>query len=63
MSALKLRIEVQKFRLSAPFVPGQLCDVMDLDGPIFLAQDRTPSMTYRNGGAWSDENVWGGARA
>jgi L-Ala-D/L-Glu epimerase len=37
--------------------------VMDLDGPIFLAQDRTPSMTYHNGSAWSDENVWGGTRA
>src|SRR3546814_1212938 len=25
------------------FVPGQFCDVVDLDGPIFLRQDRTRS--------------------
>ena len=28
---------------------GQLCDVVDLDGPIFLAKDRTPGMTYVDG--------------
>jgi L-Ala-D/L-Glu epimerase len=49
--------------MAPAFVLGQLCDVMDLDGPIFLAQDRTPSMTYHNGSAWSGENVWGGTRA
>ena len=43
MSALKLRIEVQKFRLSAPFVPGQLCDVMDLDGPYFWPRIARPA--------------------
>jgi L-alanine-DL-glutamate epimerase-like enolase superfamily enzyme len=45
------------------FVVGQLCDVVDLDGPIFLAKDRTPSMTYINGNAWSGEQVWGGSHA
>jgi L-alanine-DL-glutamate epimerase-like enolase superfamily enzyme len=45
------------------FVLGQLCDVVDLDGPIFLAQDRTPSMTYANGTAWSGDNVWGATHA
>ncbi|MDB6098187.1 MAG: enolase superfamily enzyme related to L-alanine-DL-glutamate epimerase [Gammaproteobacteria bacterium] len=45
------------------FVLGQLCDVVDLDGPIFLAQDRTPSMTYTDGNAWSGEHVWGGPSA
>jgi L-alanine-DL-glutamate epimerase-like enolase superfamily enzyme len=47
--------------MAPAFVLGQLCDVVDLDGPIFLAQDRTPSMTYANGSAWSGEHVWGGA--
>ncbi len=45
------------------FVVGQLCDVVDLDGPIFLAKDRTPSITYTNGNVWSGEQVWGGSHA
>jgi L-alanine-DL-glutamate epimerase-like enolase superfamily enzyme len=45
------------------FVIGQLCDVVDLDGPIFLAKDRTPSITYTNGNVWSGEHVWGGSHA
>jgi L-alanine-DL-glutamate epimerase-like enolase superfamily enzyme len=49
--------------MAPAFVLGQLCDVVDLDGPIFLAQDRTPSMTYTNGSAWSGEHVWGGTHA
>jgi L-Ala-D/L-Glu epimerase len=49
--------------MAPAFVLGQLCDVVDLDGPIFLAQDRTPGMTYANGSAWSGEHVWGGAQA
>ena len=47
--------------MAPAFVLGQLCDVVDLDGPIFLAQDRTPNMTYTNGMAWSGDDVWGGA--
>ena len=43
------------------FILGQLCDVVDLDGPIFLAQDRTPAVTYREGMIWVDEAVWGRA--
>jgi L-Ala-D/L-Glu epimerase len=49
--------------MAPAFVLGQLCDVVDLDGPIFLAKDRTPSMTYTNGNAWSGEQVWGGTHA
>jgi L-alanine-DL-glutamate epimerase-like enolase superfamily enzyme len=49
--------------MAPAFVLGQLCDVVDLDGPIFLAKDRTPSMTYTNGNAWSGEQVWGGPHA
>jgi L-Ala-D/L-Glu epimerase len=49
--------------MAPAFVLGQLCDVVDLDGPIFLAKDRTPSMTYVNGNAWSGEQVWGGTHA
>jgi L-alanine-DL-glutamate epimerase-like enolase superfamily enzyme len=49
--------------MAPAFVLGQLCDVVDLDGPIFLAADRTPSMTYVNGRAWSDDTVWGATHA
>jgi L-alanine-DL-glutamate epimerase-like enolase superfamily enzyme len=49
--------------MAPAFVLGQLCDVVDLDGPIFLAKDRTPSMTYTHGNAWSGEQVWGGTHA
>jgi L-alanine-DL-glutamate epimerase-like enolase superfamily enzyme len=48
--------------MAPAFVLGQLCDVVDLDGPIFLAQDRRPSMTYADGMAWIGDDVWGGAR-
>jgi L-alanine-DL-glutamate epimerase-like enolase superfamily enzyme len=49
--------------MAPAFVLGQLCDVVDLDGPIFLAKDRTPGMTYSKGSAWSSEQVWGGTHA
>jgi L-alanine-DL-glutamate epimerase-like enolase superfamily enzyme len=45
--------------MAPAFVLGQLCDVVDLDGPIFLARDRTPGMTYVDGAAWSGDDVWG----
>ena len=41
------------------FVLGQICDLVDLDGPTFLARDRTPSVTYENGKLWSGPAVWG----
>ena len=49
--------------MAPAFVLGQLCDVVDLDGPIFLAQDRTPGMTYADGTAWSGDDVWGATHA
>jgi L-alanine-DL-glutamate epimerase-like enolase superfamily enzyme len=45
------------------FVVGQLCDVVDLDGPIFLKRDRTPAATYADGRIWCSEDLWGGAAA
>ncbi len=45
------------------FVLGQVCDIADLDGPIFLKEDRSPSMIYRDGAAWCDERVWGAQAA
>lgn len=41
------------------FVLGQLCDIVDLDGPTFIAADRRPAVAYRDGLAWCPETVWG----
>ena len=41
------------------FVLGQLCDLVDLDGPTFLAQDRQPAVRYEAGKLWSGPEVWG----
>ncbi len=48
--------------MAPAFVLGQLCDVVDLDGPIFLQHDRVPAMTYTDGNAWSGDEVWGAAQ-
>jgi L-alanine-DL-glutamate epimerase-like enolase superfamily enzyme len=49
--------------MAPAFVLGQLCDIVDLDGPIFLTQDRTPSMSLADGTAWCGDDVWGGREA
>lgn len=41
------------------FVLGQLCDIVDLDGPVFLKQDRAPSVRYEDGRIWCGDEVWG----
>jgi L-alanine-DL-glutamate epimerase-like enolase superfamily enzyme len=41
------------------FILGQLCDVVDLDGPIFLSADRTPSAIYADGKIRCGEEIWG----
>jgi L-Ala-D/L-Glu epimerase len=45
------------------FVLGQLCDVVDLDGPIFLSRDRTPGARYADGRIQCGEEIWGSGRA
>ncbi len=42
------------------FVLGQLADLVDLDGPTFLAEDRTPSVRYNDGLLHAGPEVWGG---
>ncbi|MGH8282582.1 MAG: dipeptide epimerase [Gammaproteobacteria bacterium] len=41
------------------FVLGQLCETVDLDGPIPLKSDRSPGATYENGHIWCSSAVWG----
>jgi hypothetical protein len=38
---------------------GQLCDVVDLDGPLLLAGDRTPAVSCQRGEIAGSEQVWG----
>lgn len=45
--------------MAPAFIVGQLCDIVDLDGPIFLAGDRKPSIEYVDGDAWCGEAIWG----
>ena len=45
--------------MAPAFVVGQLCDIVDLDGPTFLKQDRAPSSVYERGTVWSGAEVWG----
>ncbi|MCW6531036.1 dipeptide epimerase [Sphingomonas lycopersici] len=45
--------------MAPSLVLGQLCDICDLDGPIFLKEDRNPGIVYQDGTAWCDERVWG----
>jgi L-alanine-DL-glutamate epimerase-like enolase superfamily enzyme len=42
------------------FVLGQLCDVVDLDGPISLVSDVSPTVDYTGGLLFSPPEVWGG---
>ncbi|MBS0366040.1 MAG: dipeptide epimerase [Proteobacteria bacterium] len=45
------------------FVLGQLCDIVDLDGPIFIAHDPPPTVSYEHGYLSCPPAVWGGGRA
>jgi L-alanine-DL-glutamate epimerase-like enolase superfamily enzyme len=44
---------------AAGFVVGQLCEVVDLDGPIILAEDRKPSVRYHDGCVSCPDGLWG----
>ncbi len=45
--------------MAPAYIVGQLCKVVDLDGPISLAGDRTPAVVYRDGEIVCDDRVWG----
>ncbi|GGA00996.1 dipeptide epimerase [Dyella caseinilytica] len=46
--------------MAPAFVLGSLCSVVDLDGPIYMLSDRTPSVSYQDGHVWCPDSVWGG---
>lgn len=47
--------------MAPSFVLGQLCNVVDLDGPLFLKSDRDAHIVYENGLVHAPDAVWGGA--
>ena len=49
--------------MAPAFIVGQLCDVVDLDGPTFLARRPQPGVDYRDGTIWCADDVWGIAAA
>ena len=49
--------------MAPAFIVGQHCDVVDLDGPTFLREDRSPSCEYRDGAIWCSDEVWGSRAA
>jgi L-alanine-DL-glutamate epimerase-like enolase superfamily enzyme len=49
--------------MAPAFIVGQQCDVVDLDGPTFLREDREPSVEYRDGTIWCSDEVWGSRAA
>ncbi len=46
--------------MAPAFVLGQLCRIVDLDGRIFLRNDRTPGVIYEDGKIWCPARAWGG---
>ncbi|CAB3963397.1 mandelate racemase [Burkholderia aenigmatica] len=47
--------------IAPAFLLGQLCDRVDLDGPIFLARDREPGVAYIDGLLHCPPQAWGHA--
>jgi L-alanine-DL-glutamate epimerase-like enolase superfamily enzyme len=45
--------------MAASSVVGQLCDVVDLDGPLAMARDRDRTVTYRDGLLHAGPDIWG----
>jgi L-alanine-DL-glutamate epimerase-like enolase superfamily enzyme len=46
--------------MAPAFLVGQLCSVVDLDGPLFLKSDRAPCVRYSDGLLSFDDTDWGG---
>ena len=47
--------------MAPAFVLGQLCDIADLDGTIFITEDRKPALIFENGRVFYPDNGWGRA--
>ncbi|QNM81901.1 dipeptide epimerase [Sphingomonas sabuli] len=49
--------------MAPAFILGQYCDYVDLDGPTFLTEDRSPAARYDGGKIWCPDEVWGSPQA
>lgn len=65
--ALQLGVDVMvgnmagtSLAMAPAFLLGQLCTVVDLDGPLMLQSDRSPNVRYEDGVLWCPDEVWGG---
>ncbi|WP_129780122.1 dipeptide epimerase [Peristeroidobacter soli] len=47
--------------MAPAFLVGQLCDVIDLDGPTFLKTDRDITVDYTDGTLFCPDRLWGGS--
>jgi L-alanine-DL-glutamate epimerase-like enolase superfamily enzyme len=47
--------------MAPAFVVGQLCDIVDLDGPLLLARDRHVAVSYKDGQIDCPRGLWGSA--
>ena len=47
--------------MAPAFILGQVCDIADLDGTIFITHDRTPAMVFDQGRVSYPDNGWGRA--
>jgi L-alanine-DL-glutamate epimerase-like enolase superfamily enzyme len=47
--------------MAPAYLVGQLCDIVDLDGPTFLARDRAPGVSYAEGHIHCPDSIWGGS--
>jgi L-alanine-DL-glutamate epimerase-like enolase superfamily enzyme len=45
--------------MAPAYLVGQLCLIVDLDGPVFLSADRTPGVGYTDGMIVCPSTVWG----
>jgi L-alanine-DL-glutamate epimerase-like enolase superfamily enzyme len=48
--------------MAPSYLLGQLCSVVDLDGPVFLSTDRSPAVRYENGMISCPGDLWGAPR-
>jgi L-alanine-DL-glutamate epimerase-like enolase superfamily enzyme len=47
--------------MAPAFILGQVCDLADLDGTIFITRDRTPSVVFEHGRVSYPDHGWGRA--
>jgi L-alanine-DL-glutamate epimerase-like enolase superfamily enzyme len=45
--------------MASAYIVGQACEIVDLDGPLLLAADRQPAVSYRDGNIECPDEVWG----